>query len=501
MKAIATVSLLLALAVLFSLPALGQTDWPQLQRDSARSGYSPDSVGVPATGSCVVRWRWHPDKQTSIAGRVQPVVANGILCVGFYDGKMYAINISDGSVKWTYTAGGAILHTAAMDATKVYFGSQDGKLYAVNQSNGSLAWAYDTGKSIQTAPCLDTANSRIYIGNLAGKLYGITTAGAQAWVYASGRPILTTASYANGTVYCGNEGVYAFAVDASNGNQRWKVQLKGQSLASYWPVVIDAKGVVFYRTEPVNVFHDILGEGDTTLGGGGYNAQDGTTAEFQTEQANIRAYLTGNKDAQTLWALNTTNGSEKYLAPVLYTAGEGATPVPPIFNPADPTKAWYVCRSKYARFDNGSIVRAFGNEPAKFNPDTGNYTLFATEATKGSGIHCIGDETSILSADAYGVLVSARGTLGYIRHSPEGAVHVISSLPATYTYNGTAHNDDYSHAASPLAYQTTVGAPYEAWSVEAGGGQGGEQCAAATVAQNSIYWIARWGLIVRVDRQ
>ena len=201
-------------------------------------------------------------------------------------------------------------------------------------------------------------------------------------------------------------------------------------------------------------------------------------------------------DAKTFWALDTADGSERYTAPVLYTAGEGTTPVPPVFDPAT-GRAWYVCRSKYARYDSGSIVRAFGCEPAKFNPDTGDYTLLATHATKGGGIHCIGDETSILSADAFGLLVSARGTLGYIRHSPEGAVHVISSLPSTWQ----GRNDDYSHPSAPLAYDTRTGAAYPPWSVEAGGGQGGGLCSAAVVAQGSIYWIARWGLVVRVDRQ
>ena len=491
--------LLLMLAVSLCQPALGQTDWPQLQRDSARSGYSPDSVGVPASGQCLVKWRWHPDKQTSIAGRVQPVVANNILCVGFYDGRMFAINTATGVPLWSYQAGGPILHTAAMDGARVYFGSYDGKVYALSLGTGQLAWSYDTGKPIYAAPCL--SGGKILIGNGAGRFFAINANDGQlAWSYDTGRPIQTTAACAGGVVYCGSEGLYAFALDANTGQQRWKVRLKGQSMASYWPVVMESKGVVIFRTQPVNVFHEILGEGDATLGGGGYNALDGSAGDFLTEQQNIRAYLTGKKDSQTFWALDINTGAEKYLAPILYTAGEGATPVPPIFDPAT-GRAWVIGRSKYARFDSGSIVRAFGCEPAKFDPSTGNYTLFATEATKGSGIHCIGDETSILSADAYGLLVSARGTLGYIRHSPEVAVHVISSLPATYTYNGITHNDDYHHAASPLAYQTTAGAPYEAWSIQAGGGQGGGQCAAATVAQNSIYWIARWGLIVRVDRQ
>ena len=124
---------------------------------------------------------------------------------------------------------------------------------------------------------------------------------------------------------------------------------------------------------------------------------------------------------------------------MLYTCGEGTTPVPPVVDSAG-GRAWYVCRSKYARTDSTSKVRAYGAEPAKFDLTTGNYTLFATNATiDPTVIPSVGDETCILSADAWGLLVSDRGTLSYLRHSPESSVHVLSSLPVgSYTYNGVA---------------------------------------------------------------
>ena len=81
----------------------------------------------------------------------QPVIANGTLCLGFDDGKVYAVNIADGTTRWYYQCGGPINHTAAMDSANVYVGANDGKLYAVRLADGTLAWTYDTGKAIQTA--------------------------------------------------------------------------------------------------------------------------------------------------------------------------------------------------------------------------------------------------------------------------------------------------------------------------------------------------------------
>lgn len=488
---ILTTSLVVA-AVLAPAVAVAQTDWPQLQRDAARSGYSPDSVGVPDGGEATVVWRWHPDNQTSLHGRTQPVIANGLVCAGFFDGKMYARNTSDGSEAWTYQAGGSITHTAAMDATKVYFGSTDGKLYAVNQSDGSEAWTFDTGAPIYTAPCL--ANGVIYIGNAEGRFYAINADGTEAWTqpYQSLRPIRITAAYSNGKIFCGDEGLYAFCLDATNdGSELWRVRLEGQSMWGYWPVVIDQAGVVIYRTQGVRPFHFLLNNAEPVLGGGTGTGDygDGTAQEIADEQTAIRNYLDANPDEQTMWALNISNGQEAYTPPIFYTAGEGTTPVPPIFNPAT-GEAWVVCRTLYSRLDDGSMVRRFA-EIAKFDPNTGNYSLFGTAATINDlNIHLIGDETTIITADAWGVLASGRGTLGYMRHSPEETAHVLSSDDNSV--------DDYFHVNSPLAYGAS---PYPSFSVEAGGGSGGGLCNGAAVAQNSLYWFARWGLLCRIDRQ
>lgn len=170
---------------------------------------------------------------------------------------------------------------------------------------------------------------------------------------------------------------------------------------------------------------------------------------------------------------------------MLYTGTSGSIPTPPAFDPAT-NRVWVVCRSRYARYDNGSIVRDYGAEPGKLDPDTGNYTLFATDATKGSGPHLIGDEEATLSVDAWGFLTGSWGTLGYIRHNPETAYHVVSSML----------NDGYAHPSSPLVYTGTSGA-WPDKCVQAGGGSH----AAAAVAQNSIFWAAEYGLVVRLARQ
>ena len=61
--------------------------------------------------------------------------------MGSEDGKLYAIN-PKGTLKWSYTAGGAVNSSPAIGADgTVYVGSWDFKLYAINPK-GTPEWSY-----------------------------------------------------------------------------------------------------------------------------------------------------------------------------------------------------------------------------------------------------------------------------------------------------------------------------------------------------------------------
>lgn len=470
--------------LLFSGATLAD-DWPQLQHDAARSGFSTDSVGVPAGGHGTFKWRWRPagDLETSIAGRVQPVVSNGVLCIGMLDGTMYAVDAAAGTTLWSYQSGGPIFHTAAMDATKVYFGSQDGRLYAVNLSDGSLAWTYDTGKAIHTAPALVGAN--IYVGNSSGKLVCVDTSGNFQWSYDSGYPIETSCAVADGKVFFGNEGLYAICLDASNGNELWSTRLQGQSMFGYWAVAMPSQNVVFFRTQPLPVFHDALNGGDAILADPS-ETYDGTATEIANEQQTIRNYLTTNPQFQSFFALDIDDGSEKYLAPVLYTAGEGSTPTPPIYNSVT-GEAFYFGRSAYARWDERSTVRQYGAEPMRFDPATGDYDLLSSHGSQGGQgnlVHLIGDESAAMIGDQFGVIVTGSYYLSYIGLNPETGLHIASSV---------------ERPDAPAPWFAYTGGQFEPWEIEVGAGPGSGIIAGFCVADNAIFWVSRYGGLCRIE--
>ena len=63
-----------------------------------------------------------------------PAVAGGVLYVGSYDGKVYALNASNGTLVWNYTTGDMVVSSPAIANGIVYIGSFDHVVYAFGPS-------------------------------------------------------------------------------------------------------------------------------------------------------------------------------------------------------------------------------------------------------------------------------------------------------------------------------------------------------------------------------
>ena len=54
----------------------------------------------------------------------------------------------------------------------VYVGSYDGYVYALNASNGTLLWRYLTGNGVYSSPVV--VNGVVYVGSLDDYVYALT---------------------------------------------------------------------------------------------------------------------------------------------------------------------------------------------------------------------------------------------------------------------------------------------------------------------------------------
>lgn len=107
-------------------------------------------------------------------------------------------------------------------------GSQPGPAPA---ENPHLAWRFDTGNEILASPVV--ADGKVFVTNRAGFLYAVDASnGQQLWRIELGKYVIrTTPTYRDGTLYL-VAGFDALALDARTGEQRWKTNIRYAGTAS-----------------------------------------------------------------------------------------------------------------------------------------------------------------------------------------------------------------------------------------------------------------------------
>ena len=219
-----------------------------------------------------LKWRF----RTGGAVNSSPAVAGNTVFAASLDGNLYALDATDGSVKWKFmTAGerrftapgihGATPRTETMPdpydvflssptvvAGVVYFGSGDHRVYALDASSGTLRWTFETGNVVHASPAV--VDGVLYIGSWDRNLYALNAAnGALLWKFQTGDDtkiynqvgIASSAAVADGAVYFGCRDGHFYAVDAKSGAKKWEHDNKGG-----WVIASPAvdRGVVYFPT-------------------------------------------------------------------------------------------------------------------------------------------------------------------------------------------------------------------------------------------------------------
>ncbi|MFC2060596.1 PQQ-binding-like beta-propeller repeat protein [Chloroflexota bacterium] len=163
-----------------------------------------------------------PSAKVAIYG--SPAVGDDLVYIGGYNGKIYAISLSKGAMRWVYPREDNLepfVGGVAVSQDKVFIGSSDGKVYALDASTGDKEWEFQTGGKIWVTPAI--SGNTLYIGSFDKKLYALSTDdGSIKWEFKTEGAIAATPLVYNNTVYIGSFDRYFYAIDATSGNLRWK---------------------------------------------------------------------------------------------------------------------------------------------------------------------------------------------------------------------------------------------------------------------------------------
>jgi outer membrane protein assembly factor BamB len=212
--------------------------WDQLGEGPGHVGYEANDLVynylIFPGGNNWERLAWH--FEPGGAFDAPPAVVQGVAYVASTSGQLFAVDIHNGGLLWTFTlaSGAPIDGSPAVDVARglVFVGANDGTLDAVDVSNGSLAWADSVGGNV-SAPIF--ANGETYVTSSLGTVEAIAeSSGLVTWTdtLTSG---ITAAAGLNGTadlLVVGESNGNVVGLNSSSGATRWTYAMGGAVTAA-----------------------------------------------------------------------------------------------------------------------------------------------------------------------------------------------------------------------------------------------------------------------------
>jgi len=185
-----------------------------------------------------LRWRREVGPTES-----SPLVADGTVFVGDWDGVVWALDARTGAVRWRTRLDGAIKGSLALAGRRLFIGTYGGSVYALAERSGRVLWRSGGHGSFYSSPAV--AYGRVFIGSLDDGVYAFgQSSGDLLWSRPTGGYVYASPAVADRLVLVGSYDHRFYALDAGTGAVRWSYAANGPISGA--ASVID--GVVWFST-------------------------------------------------------------------------------------------------------------------------------------------------------------------------------------------------------------------------------------------------------------
>jgi outer membrane protein assembly factor BamB len=185
-----------------------------------------------------VKWLRHIGPSES-----SPLVAHGAVYVGDWNGRVWAVDASNGATRWTSKLHGAVKGSLALSGRRLFIGTYAGEVDSLDARTGRLLWTSGGHGAFYSSPAI--AYGRVYIGSLDGGVYAFgATTGHLLWAHPTEGYVYASPAIWRRRVLIGSYDHRFYAFDAGTGAIRWRFKANGPISGA--ASVVD--GLVYFST-------------------------------------------------------------------------------------------------------------------------------------------------------------------------------------------------------------------------------------------------------------
>jgi outer membrane protein assembly factor BamB len=226
-------------------------------------------------GSGSILWKYPQKADPATVFFAAPAVANGWVYAGDYKNVLFAFKLegldtANPIPNWSFNTNidkGRMIGSPLVEEGTVLIPSTDFNLYALNATDGTLKWTFKARNALWAQPVSD--GKMVYQAGMDHYIYAIDLAsGAKRWEVDLGGPILGGATLSkDGILYTGTLKSEIIAVNTNTGKITWRKQLAG----NLWSPPLLYNGKLYFGTDQGKVYIMTATEGtiEKTVDGGG----------------------------------------------------------------------------------------------------------------------------------------------------------------------------------------------------------------------------------------
>ena len=180
-----------------------------------------------------------PDIEELLAVVYSPVIADGKVFAGGFDGKIYCLNENTGELIWSYQAEDLVFFPPTIAHDKVFVADSFGEeIYCLDKNTGELIWSYQAPYYPSTLTVVD---GEVFF--VSDKLYCLEeNTGKEIRNYNISSPFTLGVAAENGKLFVGSN-YKIYCLDKNTGEIIWNYETIGGMVSP--PVVAGDKVLVF----------------------------------------------------------------------------------------------------------------------------------------------------------------------------------------------------------------------------------------------------------------